>query len=1484
MKTNKLFKLLCLALICVMTSVFAIACMGGGEPSSEESKTPTSETTPSASESEQGGEEQATIVLSQTEVVMTQYDIFALSARMSDNSEVTFTWASSAEDIVSVDGGVLTALKEGTATITVSYGGQSVTCAVTVEKSNYYPAMVLSQDTAKVKSGEYITAYADVTFMGQSVSDMPAVTWTADDSSIVKVEQEGTYVKLTALAVGKTNVRATATYRGMALEKVLVFESVTADVYTLLEEEIEIFTFEDGDRKTSYTLTSLLNGETELPDGATVSFASEDEEIASVSADGIVTKEGVGVTKINATYTCGSVVLEDSCIVKVTLTEIELNKTIDIFLDEDDGDQTFAFADLGLESLEYAWSFIDGEEPVAITPTISEGNVTFAFTNEDCGERKVSLLIEGEVRYVANFAVITKVIDTAEELMNITTYGTIANVRNDMPEHGQWWKGPFNYWEQKAYMILGADIVLPQDASFNNRYAYASNGDTLVENGGLIGGFDGRGYTISGGTYNWGGLLGSIKAGSIVKNVAFINANIGGDFSSVIALYNYGTIENVLVGCIKDGAGSVNGGICAVSNGTVRNSVIYWPMPAQTGRNGAVAYVAGATSVTENCVIISDGDLFGATSNGYTVSSVQELALNTVWSDVTLTNGFADFWALTGTKAGFKSFENYMATVYGAIADINMDTGASTSVTLPYLTTYAITSTTAEDMMQFVSYDGATLSIGAEANKGFSFVITLTYNGTEVTEDVTVTVKAPAQKLNKNVDLFLNANDGDKVIEIASDLGLSTVVSESTVYTARFAGSEELLNVTATANGVEVAVTADMFGEKTLILTVDGVEYQFGVTIITKAIKTAEELIEIKSYGIVTDECVVSRDNQPAWRLNGYFVLVNNIDLTGYTVGKPFSMAPWAAAAGGTNWGLIGTFNGRNYTLFGGTYTDGGMFGCVGDGGIVKNVAIVNATLAGDRKGVFAKEMRNCLVENVLVDLVSVNLSNGGAVAYLLGDNAILKNVVVYYPNDATTSNGALANSIKIVAENVYVISNRDYCAGTPTVSGTVVVKAGGTVCAEVGFTGLGDNWVLTGDKALFVSTQAFATEYLKDFAVPTSIGAGESVSLTFAKDIAYSTANFSVEGAEAWVTIANDGTLTVSSDTAEEFTFDVVITAYGVTRTVNVSVDVSITYVNAGTYAFSLYEQQDTTYNFGEGVNGTLKLTVNGSNVELPVENGQITIAYAQVSALLGEYAFELVAGSKIYQGTFIVATKVIYTAEELIEIKSYGTVTDECIVSRDNQPAWRLNGYFALGNNIDLTGYTVGKPFSMAPWAAAAGGTNWGLIGTFNGRNYTLFGGTYTDGGMFGCVGDGGIVKNVAIVNATLAGDRKGVFAKEMRNCLFENVLVDLVSVNISNGGALSYLLSDGLILRNVVVYYPTDSVDTNGAIGNSVKVTAENVYVISDKKISGSSTNVVDGTLVQKAAGTVCAEVGFAGLGDNWVLTGDKAIFVSTQEFLD
>ena len=120
-----------------------------------------------------------------------------------------------------------------------------------------------------------------------------------------------------------------------------------------------------------------------------------------------------------------------------------------------------------------------------------------------------------------------------------------------MPQHGQWWKGPFNYWEQKAYLVLGADIILPADATFNNRYAYANDGETVVANGGLIGGFDGRGYTISGGTYNWGGLLGNIPAGSIVKNsVIFNDVKIGENCKIENAIIDKDTIigKNSIIG------------------------------------------------------------------------------------------------------------------------------------------------------------------------------------------------------------------------------------------------------------------------------------------------------------------------------------------------------------------------------------------------------------------------------------------------------------------------------------------------------------------------------------------------------------------------------------------------------------------------------------------------------------------------------------------------------------------------------------------------------------------------------------------------------------------------------------------------------------------------------------------------------------------------------------------------------------------------
>lgn len=79
------------------------------------------------------------VALNRTQLTMLPGETFTLVASVlpSDASDKTVSWSTSAPEVVTVDqNGMVTALAEGTATITVTASGFSSSCTVTVEKSN----------------------------------------------------------------------------------------------------------------------------------------------------------------------------------------------------------------------------------------------------------------------------------------------------------------------------------------------------------------------------------------------------------------------------------------------------------------------------------------------------------------------------------------------------------------------------------------------------------------------------------------------------------------------------------------------------------------------------------------------------------------------------------------------------------------------------------------------------------------------------------------------------------------------------------------------------------------------------------------------------------------------------------------------------------------------------------------------------------------------------------------------------------------------------------------------------------------------------------------------------------------------------------------------------------------------------------------------------------------------------------------------------
>lgn len=130
-----------------------------------------------------------------------------------DATETEVTWTSSDEAVATVDTeGKVTAVAEGTATITATCGEFSATCTVTVEKADEPtpdPTITLDQTSVELTVGQSVTLAATIE---NPLQTDEAVTWTSDNEVVASVDSEG---KVTALAEG--NATITASYAGQTV-------------------------------------------------------------------------------------------------------------------------------------------------------------------------------------------------------------------------------------------------------------------------------------------------------------------------------------------------------------------------------------------------------------------------------------------------------------------------------------------------------------------------------------------------------------------------------------------------------------------------------------------------------------------------------------------------------------------------------------------------------------------------------------------------------------------------------------------------------------------------------------------------------------------------------------------------------------------------------------------------------------------------------------------------------------------------------------------------------------------------------------------------------------------------------------------------------------------------------------------------------------------------------------------------------------------
>lgn len=221
------------------------------------------------------------------------------------------TWSSDNQTVATVDSeGNITAVALGSATIkatTTDGSALEATCQVTVVETPVGSVVITNSGQTTLRVGN--TAQLSAKVLPENATDK-TVKWSSQNEAVVTVDANGL---VTATGLGKASVIAEAANGA--------FASVD---FTVVSTPVESITLSAANKYIKTGETTTVSA-TVLPADATnkaVVWTSENEAVASVNAEGVVTANSIGYTPIIATAADGSGV-SGSITIVVVPTEVE---------------------------------------------------------------------------------------------------------------------------------------------------------------------------------------------------------------------------------------------------------------------------------------------------------------------------------------------------------------------------------------------------------------------------------------------------------------------------------------------------------------------------------------------------------------------------------------------------------------------------------------------------------------------------------------------------------------------------------------------------------------------------------------------------------------------------------------------------------------------------------------------------------------------------------------------------------------------------------------------------------------------------------------------------------------------------------------------------------------------------------------------------------------------------------------------------------
>lgn len=1043
MKKGSAFAVLLMALCMLMAAVGLVGC---GKDETEE-KPPQSD-------------HERTVTLSETAKELDRYESFTLTATVKDeNGETladTVTWKTSDDAVAAVSGGYVEAKGVGTATITASVGEASATCTVTVEDSGALPVLGLTAESVSVVVGGEFTVTGAVMYKRVEQTDA-VITYAVEDTKVATVDENGS---IKGVAYGTTKLTVTASWHGVDTSFLTVQIPVTVkeDVsLSITGEDATIYLSEttlEGQKfsnTVTYTGSVYVGGSADDVDASKISWVSSDTEIATVS-DGVVTATGKkeGTVEITLRYEANEVYV--STPVKVTVQIPTLDKTdeITLYLDANAAESTVG-GQIAAEDVFGAGTGKQVERIAETTDTSKDisDNATW-ISERDAGnekERTYALAVyNDEYACVVNVIVTTKIITTYEELTRMQEYGNVQ------PASYTYNQTTITYYNYSGYFVLGNDIVVSSDAPVYEVDCVSTIGSSswLVPANGFSGTFDGRGYTIYDLHVNHSGLFGDIASGSVIKNVALVNVTVTSDAnnnngSGVLGYSSCGaSIENVFISMTTSAARS--GMIGRVMNGgSVKNTVIVFEMTAGYNTGAITCWTPSAVTVS-NVYVIYRADTTTANRKLVGEGTAQITGKVTEYNEEDLASAsfenLPEGWYVAA--GGWPMYESSIGGMYLDKTTLTGMVGAQGT-----LQGWIYGADTSKDVGLPVVWKSENTEVVEISNTGaYEFVgegtttIVVSYGKYTASCEVTVEEEStPVEDKTEAATLDVEANSetslGAQIVAAGVDAGLFESFTPTSVCLESDSVTDYKDSVGRESGFFAAYDTGDEAGRTVVLVVANGetVIYRVKVLVVTKIITTYEDLAGMQNFTDVTTGTIAG-DGATYYSYGGYFVLANNLVATGDEAA--FAARNRGSISSGGNsveeMGFHGTFDGRGYTVSGFKYALGGIFGDVGTGAIIRNVAFVNCiandidysatATREDGIGILAVNAKGSfLVDNVYVS-AAVNSPNGGALFGRSTSGGTIKNTIVHVNCTGGWNNGAISGwkVSPSVTENVYVI------------------------------------------------------------------------------------------------------------------------------------------------------------------------------------------------------------------------------------------------------------------------------------------------------------------------------------------------------------------------------------------------------------------------------------------------------------------------------